>query len=157
MHIMILSLKKQDKRLPDNKAKGFTLIEVLVSMLILAIGLLGIAALQFKGLKYSNDASIRSNISMLAYDIADRIRLNKAKASDYLGTYTVPTTAPSACNQATGANAANDLACWRREVFDLTPPGSSADITSAAGQYTITLAWTDREGDSHNVVYTFQP
>ena len=67
------------KRIND----GFTLIEVLVALLILAVGLLGIAALQFKGMRYSNDAFMRSQITFLAYDIADRIRANAANGAAY--------------------------------------------------------------------------
>ena len=38
------------------------------------------------------------------------------------------------------------------------PPGSTADINAdGGGQYTITLSWTDREGNSHDVTYTFEP
>ena len=54
---------------------GFTLIEVLVTLVILAVGLLGIASLQLKGAQFNHDAVLRSQISTLAYDIADRVRL----------------------------------------------------------------------------------
>ena len=137
---------------------GFSLIEVLIAMLILAIGVLGIAALQFKGLQYSNDAHFRSQISTLASDIADRMRINRLNAASYVATYTLLTTKPTGCTEATGAAATNDLACWRAQVWEALPPTSIANITQAGGGlYAVTLGWTDREGTSRNIAYTFQP
>jgi type IV pilus assembly protein PilV len=137
--------------------KGFNLIEILVTMLIMAIGLMGIAALQFKGLQYNHDAYSRSQVNFLAYDIADRIRLNRANASDYVGNYTLTATAPTGCVQATGADKDNDLACWRLQVFNALPPGSEANITEAAGEFEIELSWTDRGNFTHDITYSFQP
>lgn len=158
----------------NNKtASGFSLIEVLITMLVLAIGLLGIAALQFKGMKYHNDAGIRSNISMVAYDIADKIRLNRDNAVAYLSTsataYTVGTDKPAiACTQASGANATNDLNCWYHTLFENVPPGTQVGITRSAptstgtapsieNLYTVTITWTDREGSAETIRYAFVP
>ena len=145
--------------------KGFTLIEVLVSLLILAIGVLGIAALQFKGLKFANDAYFRSQISFLAYDIADRMRLNAADPSTFVtdtnNPYTVGLTAPTtACTQ-TGTGTvtqANDLICWHHLIFNAMPPGSTATISEPSTDFfTVALAWTDREGQTHTINYSFRP
>ena len=135
---------------------GFSLIEVLITMLILAIGLLGIAAMQLRGLQYNQDAYMRSQINLLAYDIADRMRLNSANAADYVADYNVPTAMPGGCVQATAQDAANDLACWHQQVFGAIPPGSNANITVAGNLYTVTLSWTDREGTARNIDYVFQ-
>jgi type IV pilus assembly protein PilV len=146
----------------SSASSGFTLIEVLVAMLIIAIGVLGIAALQFKGLQYNQDAYFRTQVNFLAYDIADRMRLNKANAAAYasnLTSYNVPGTRPTGCTQTgTGAvGVTNDLACWKQQIYDAMPPGSLADINNdGAGQYTIKLSWTDREGNTHDVTYTFE-
>ena len=136
---------------------GFNLIEILVTMLILAIGLMGIAALQFKGLQYNQDAYSRSQINFLAYDIADRIRLNRDNAADYVGNFTLGGTAPTGCNQASGADKDNDLACWRLSVYNALPPGSEANITQASGVMEVELTWTDRGNNSHDIRYSFQP
>ena len=137
--------------------RGFSMIEVLIALLILAVGVLGIAALQFKALKYGHDAFLRSQINFLAYDIADRIRNNRANKVSYLGNYTV--TLPvgdNACVQAT-ATAANDLGCWRNSVENGLPPGSTAHITVTGTLYTVAMGWADREGQTHTVQYTFDP
>ena len=141
-----------------NRARGFTLIEILVAMVVLAIGMLGVAAMQFRGLQYSHDAYIRSQISVLAASMADRMRLNKANAAAYASVFTVPTAAPGGC-VAGAVGAVNDLACWQLEVFSALPPGSSADIVAeVGGEYTIALGWTNREGDPERLIeYTFLP
>lgn len=140
-----------------NKEHGFNLIEILVTMLILAIGLMGIAALQFKGLQYNHDAYSRSQINFLAYDIADRIRLNRDNATTYVGDFTLGGSAPTGCTQSTGADKDNDLACWRLAVYNALPPGSEANITQAAGIFQIELSWTDRGNNTHDINYSFQP
>lgn len=139
---------------------GFSLIEVLVTLLILAIGLLSIAAMQLRGLQYNQDAYMRSQVNMLAYDIADRMRLNRANLAAYVSNYTVPATAPTGCTESNGANAANDLACWYVQLYNGIPPGSTTSIAVNAGNpnmYDITINWSDRENTPRSVQYTFQP
>lgn len=144
-------------RIHAPRAAGFSLIEVLITLLILAIGLMGVAALQFRGLQFNYDAYIRSQVNVLAYDIGDRMRLNATNAAAYISNYTVPAnTGANACNQAAGADAANDLGCWHNNVDLALPPGSTAVITAAGAIYTVTISWTDRRGGAHNVDFTFQ-
>lgn len=146
-------------------ACGFTLIEVLITMLITAIGILGIAALQFRGLQFSHDAYLRSQVNTLAYDMADRMRLNRTNAANYVAqvtNYVVPAARPAGCTQ-TGAgstgNVNNDVVCWQQQLFDALPPGSTANITQDVPNnlYTIQLQWTDRDGTQHIIPFTFQP
>ncbi|OGT66360.1 MAG: type IV pilus modification protein PilV [Gammaproteobacteria bacterium RIFCSPLOWO2_01_FULL_47_190] len=139
-----------------HEQSGFSLIEVLVTLLIIAVGLLSIAALQFKGLQYNQDAYMRSQINFLAYDIADRLRLNRDNAADYVANYTVPAAKPAGCDENAGVDAVNDLLCWRTQVYYALPPTSLANITAAGSMYTVALAWTDREGTTRNIEYTFQ-
>ncbi len=151
---------------PLVNSSGFSLIEVLITLLILAIGLLGIAALQYRGLQYSHDAYLRSQVNILAYDIADRMRLNRASAPAYataVTNYAVPVSRPGGCTL-TGSGSAqdvdNDVTCWQQQLYDALPPGSTANIerTDATREiYEVTLAWTDRDGTQHNVAYSFGP
>lgn len=57
---------------------GFTLIEVLIAVVILSIGLLGMAGIQLKGLRGTTSSNLRSQATILANDIAERIRVNTA-------------------------------------------------------------------------------
>lgn len=58
------------------KSAGFTLIEVLVAMLVFAIGMLGLAALQIRALQDNQDAYLYTQAVFQAYDLSDRIRAN---------------------------------------------------------------------------------
>lgn len=64
---------------------GFTLLEVLVALLVLSIGLLGLAALQTVGLKFNHQSYQRTQAVILAYDIIDRIRANPQAKDTYSG------------------------------------------------------------------------
>ncbi len=140
------------------QAAGFTLLEVLIALLVLAIGVLGVAVLQFQALRFNHDAYLRTQLSVLAEDIMDQIRLNDANVSSYVGNHTVAVTAPSGtCNPATAANATNDLRCWRTRLHDVLPPGTQANIANTVDMYTVSFVWTDRESQVRTISYTFQP
>jgi len=74
---------------------GFTLIEVLIAMLVLAVGLLGLAGLQAVSLRNNLSAYNRTQATQLAYDMADRMRANVADTSN-LATSIYNTVAPTA-------------------------------------------------------------
>ena len=122
-----------------NKQQGFTLLEVLIALLVLSIGLLGLAALQTIGL--------RSNSTMLAYDISDRMRANGQGILD--GDYVINsgpiTGTPSDCTSidcTTAQMALYDLNQWKNAVAAL--PGGLGDITQVVGPpltHTITVRW----------------
>jgi len=63
----------------ENHQGGFTLLEVLIALLILSIGLLGLAALQTTGLRSNQMASMRTLATTTAYDITDRMRANEIR------------------------------------------------------------------------------
>ena len=133
--------------------KGFTLIEVLISVTILSIGLLGIAGLQVKGLRYTQSAFYSSQATSLAYAIADSIHANPALGdTTYLLdspapyyelalSYTVPTTYPScigttatcAATSTTNPMATFDKNEWLKDVASSLPLGD--------GSITFTPIW----------------
>lgn len=108
-----------------NKNAGFTLIEVLIAMLVLAVGLLGLAGLQATSLKNNQSSYNRSQATQLAYDLADKMRANVPG----VGTYTSGTaTATANCLTTTGCSpanmAANDLSEWNSAVSGALPSGT---------------------------------
>ena len=66
--------------------EGFSLIEVLVALFVLSIGLLGLAALQTTGLKLNHQSYERTQATLQAYDIIDRMRTNKSGTGDTVNT-----------------------------------------------------------------------
>jgi type IV pilus assembly protein PilV len=118
---------------------GFSIIEVLVALLVLAIGLLGLAALQAQGLRFNHDAYVRTQATHLAYDIIDRMRANRANVA----AYTAPD--PAAGCDPTDATINMDLSCWY-ESLNRALPGGDGLITAngVANFYDITVRWIDR-------------
>ena len=127
--------------------QGFSLIEVLVALVVLSVGLLGLAALQSTAAQFNAGAYTRSQATILAYDMADRIRANReaARAGDYNSA--MPGT-PSACNAVVaGTVAQQDLGAWRRALACALPRGRGAvacDCGLGGTQFlTITVTWDD--------------
>jgi len=73
--------------------KGSSLLEVMIAVFVLAVGLLGIAGLQVTAVKNNHTASLRSQSTQLAYDLADRMRANMPATIS--GNY-ISTAAPAA-------------------------------------------------------------
>ena len=122
------------------RASGFSLIEVLVALLVLAIGLLGLAALQAQGLRFNHDALVRTNATHLAYDIIDRMRVNRTN----VGAYAAGPAPPFDCDP-TDSSVAMDLECWY-DGLSRSLPGGGGFITSTATAkfYDVTVRWIDR-------------
>jgi len=110
-------------------ARGVTMLEVLIAILIISIGLLGMAGMQAAGLRANVGASQRSAATMLAYDMADRMRANMAGviAGNYdLTPLNVPTQQPT-CLQVVGCTvqqmAQNDAWEWNQAIQNTLPSG----------------------------------
>ena len=149
------------------RQRGISLIEVLVSTLILAIGLVGVAGLQAFALKNNQSAQMRSQASALAYDLADRMRGNVAAAN--AGLYDPATAAAqSSCSSrsgcAMGEMAQDEMRRWLDNVEDSLPMGAGwvcIDSTPNDGagtgnpqcdgngtRFTVKLWWDeDRDGE----------
>jgi type IV pilus assembly protein PilV len=134
-----------------NRQHGFTLLEVLIALLILSIGLLGLAALQTVGLRSNQMASMRTVVTEAAYDITDRMRSNPDAVA--AGEYVMTTGQAPGDTAATGTALA-DLTAWRNQVERL--PGGLSSITQCDATtvpvcdgltHIITVYWDEfREG-----------
>jgi type IV pilus assembly protein PilV len=130
---------------------GFSLIEVLVSLLVLSFGLLGLAALQISGLKSSHMGFVRTQAAQLAYDIGDRMRANSGAATagtyvGYTGSEGYTGTGSTSCvgkdNVCTSAELAEfDKGQWKSGVTLL--PGGSGDVTASGDNFTISVCWDE--------------
>ena len=131
---------------------GFTLLEVVIAILVLAIGLLGLASLQAVGLQFNQSSQFRTQATNLAYEMADRMRSNRqaARDGDYDGGLADPLTdcTPNlSLNQATVA--ARDVASWRNSLACLLPLGNGAIAVDSDGIATITVQWDDSRGEEN--------
>ena len=145
---------------------GFTLIEVLVSALILAIGLVGVAGLQALSLKNNQSSFMRSQATALAYELADRVRANMPSAVN--DQYDPAVKAMTAgCMSTVGCTpqqmAQHDMAEWDAAIAARLPMGegficrdstpndgtgsADAQCDGAGDQITVKIWWDDdRDG-----------
>jgi len=138
-------------------SQGFTLVEILVTVIVLSIGLLGLAGLQLNGLRSNHSAYLRSQATLLTLDIADRMRANRTSAVS--GNYDIDigdVPAAATCT-GTGANCAPstlagaDLSQWKNHLSDSLPQGDGAIARVALGAktlVTITVQWDDSKGQN---------
>jgi len=131
------------RSLPRSAQKGFSLIEVLITVLVLAIGLLGLASLQANSLVGNQQSYMRSQATSLAYDMTDRLRANKRAALD--GDYDTGFGNAVACAipEGGGTVAEDDLESWRIALACALTEGRGAiDVDNATGIATISVRWT---------------
>lgn len=139
---------------------GSTLMEVLVTIVIISFGLLGMAALQAAGLKNNNSAVLRSQASIMAYDMIDRMRVNRKQTKD--GAYNTGTTLISwgggaiTPSMALTGMASTDITDWIKTVTYRLPDGK-AKIEAAANATVIkiTIQWDDSRGASGSSTQQF--
>lgn len=151
--------------------RGFSLIEVLVALLVLAIGLLGLAALQATSLSFNADSYSRTQVTLLVYDIVDKMRANPTgftagsydvvddgAAATAISNYASCSGAACQCDTGGSCNSTNlamyDLGTWYAKLADAqvlsdaNSAGRRATIVrDAANLVTITINWSEREVD----------
>lgn len=126
-----------ERHLPG--ARGFALLEVLVSILILSFGILGIVGLQARAINFSVDAEDRNRAALLANEVATDMWVYRS--------VTIPATL---------------LAAWQAKVANPAAgglPGASGTITSiTANSADIVITWQEpgHAGDASNTGSRFQ-
>jgi len=136
-------MKSTKHMIGKNKAEGFSLLEVLIAIIILSIGMLGLAALQAASLKTNHGAYHKTQATFFAYDMADRLRANRAVAM--AGTYNI---ALATDTPAANGNLPNDdINDWLTNVNGTLPSGDGAITCDNTGLCTIMVTWdVQREG-----------
>lgn len=116
-----------------HKQSGVSLIEVLVSIVIVCFGLLGVAGLLTTGLRSTQSSEMRTRATYLAYDMADRMRSNRQVALN--GEYDTSVTASNAV-------AVSDKTAWNNAVAALPSGGATITRTNQT-LFKITIRWDD--------------
>lgn len=137
------------------RQRGFTMLEVLISVVVLSIGLLGIAGLQATGQRNNHSAYLRSQATALAYDMIDRMRANQAGVTSgaynaintTTNTYTDPGCITSGCS--TAQMAQYDMYEWQTQLAARLPSGNGIVAGNGAGtNFTVTVMWDDDRNGS---------
>lgn len=143
-----------------SSCKGATLLEVLITVVVLSVGLLGLAALQATSLSRGVSADMRSQAINAASEMIDLMRANRYEAFRYTGGFGGPCgdIQPPPFNVGGGSVASDERLAWISRL-QCTLPGVNGNITLAAREARITIAWADARwedapADSTTVVLT---
>jgi len=129
---------------------GFTLLEILVALAVLAIGLLGAAGIMLNSTRMASSSYLEAAAQQYAYEITDKMRVNQTAVQ--AGSYALASGASAsystdcsqqACTATTMAQ--YDLAQWQKEIATL-PNGSGSIATTASGSVTnvtVNISWGD--------------
>ena len=165
-------IQPKQVRLPGTDQRGFTLLEVLITVVIFSVGLLGIAGLQMSGMKQTHNSHLRSVATTQAMEMADRMRANKAGVEN--GDYDqAPTSCTADCagGACTPAQLAEyDMCEWGNETvaalpnsvatvcLDASPApattasdwGTSWECSGTGNIYAVKIQWTERTLDDRD-------
>lgn len=129
---------------------GFTMIEVMIAILVLAIGLLGFALLQTMSVRFAQSANQRTQATNLAYDLLDQMRTNRLLAAQYsAATFNSGAAVATPCTRDTGTvTITQNITRWQCQVRDSLGAGSSATVTYNNGVANVTINWGDQRGEN---------
>jgi type IV pilus assembly protein PilV len=130
----------------DKNQRGFSLVEVLIALIIMSVGMLGIAGLYVQSMQAGRTSLFRHHAVTLAGDVADRIRANPTAGIAYAGI--------GGDNNCVGAGidcdevqmAFNDIFLWDQQAAESLPNGGvtiNFDDTVNPPTYTIAVGWDE--------------
>ncbi len=128
------------RRMSLGHMSGFSLLEVMVAVAVLSTALLGLAFLQVLGLRSGNSAYHRSQATVLAYDMGERMRASPADAASYV----IPLTGTPPPKDGTKATESQHE--WIATVARTLPSGQGS-VEMSAGVARITVQWADNSQD----------
>ena len=144
-----MSLKKTTQY-GKPRQQGFSLVEVLIALVIMSVGMLGIAGLYVQSMQAGRTSMFRHNAVTLAGDIADRIRANPRAGAAYTGDGAGPEPCDDGSTDCDEAEmAVFDISRWKAQA-DATLPAGDVTVTFDnlvfPNEYTINVTWTEPQG-----------
>jgi type IV pilus assembly protein PilV len=140
-----------------HRQQGFTLLESLIALVVLSVGMLGIAALYVEGLKAGRTAVYRTTAVSLAAGMMDRVRANPAGRDDYALDGATADCVNGGVDCTATELAQEDRLVWETEVAERMPSGVDADVAVTLGAvfdtYAISVSWPE-PGYVENLSYT---
>ncbi|MES2820550.1 MAG: type IV pilus modification protein PilV [Pseudomonadota bacterium] len=110
--------------------RGFSMIEVLITLLLVSVGVLGMVAMQSRTVQYTQDSVQRNTAAMLANDLVELMRASPNGAAEfYKEEATAFAAAPADCTVTTNVEA-EQLSCWSQKAARLLPGVTAALLTS---------------------------
>jgi len=130
----------------NKQQRGFSLVEVLIALIIMSVGMLGIAGLFVQSMQAGRTSMFRHHAVTLAGDVADRIRANPRAGIGYsgFGADNGCVGTGNDCNEA--AMAAHDIFLWDQQAIESLPGGLISvafDDTLLPPEYTIRVDWVE--------------
>lgn len=128
------------------RSSGFTLIEVLVALVILSVGMLGIAGLYVHSMQAGRTSILHHNAVTLAGDVADRIRANPTAAAAYTAVGANNNCIDGGVDCTPAEMAAQDILIWDQQAVDSLPTGTvtiTFDNTVIPPEYEIKVEWEE--------------
>ena len=135
-----------------HKQKGVSFLEVLVAVVIISIGFLATSRMQIMGMRYNQSAFFKSQASIMASDIADRMRANLDGVNDgeYDNISTQSATSDPGCmtNGCDSTNlAALDVFQWSTNIGNTLPDGVGT-IERNGDMFEIEVSWNEKVSEA---------
>ena len=152
-----------------HRTGGFSMIEILVTVVILAVGMLGMAAIQLMSKRTNMESAQRTTATLLAADILERMRINASQLENYSSIVAVGAdarTAPSKICSASGTSCSAyelfefDMYVWEQALMGASEVNTAGDklgglvnptaciltnvavgVTDRSGEYMVAIAW----------------
>ena len=142
--------------LRGQKTGGFTLVEVLIALVVMSIGMLGIAGMYVQSMQAGRTSMLHHHAVTMAGDVADRIRANPRAAAAYTAAAADNNCIDGGINCTPAQMAANDILLWQAQAAETLPNGTVTIVFNnavAPPTYQITVAW-EEPGENLSYVIT---